>query len=219
MLGYWSVQPSGLPGGSHGGSWHRDAMSTLWGNNWVPTLSTCVVNPLANYLLACVLILVYIFVLLLSKHLSLTYYHWLSRDEWVPTYYLIIFATLITYWTANDLWRVKKQQEQRRWIQYFGSALPMIPLIFISGYLSIIVTDYIQFWPIIGEMIAIVYNWITGYLGTNLVKILQATWGFGFSFLLVFIPVIGPLIGSLLLLAPQNLLLVWLSSMILCFFE
>lgn len=146
-------------------------------------------------------------------------FDWLQFDRSIPIYMTLISSLLIAL--SSSIYLYQRQikinpKKKYNWFSYFLSSLCIGILTFISGVVSIHITEYLPYLPLIGGLLYSIYNKFADWIGINTIKIMQGFYGSGLSALAMLIPTIGPLITVISMLLPQNLLLIWLSYSIIC---
>ena len=82
--------------------------------------------------------------------------------------------------------------------------------------LSLVTYSLLPYLPVVGQLVAKIYNFAATTAGENTLKLLFMWWGWGWQLIFVFIPLIGPLIASALTFVPQNQLILILGYSITC---
>lgn len=167
------------------------------------------------YLIALSPLLFYFLLLLCYRNKS----DWLQTNTLVPIYVVICFALVAMLATSVYLYQKQEKLKPRTrysWFTYFLSSLPLGILLTTAGIVSTKIAGLLPYLPMYGSMLFSLYEWFSNKIGVNTVKILQGLWGSGLSAAAMLIPTFGPLITVILLLVPQNLILIWLLYVIMC---
>lgn len=139
--------------------------------------------------------------------------YYLNNDYWIPYYFVMCHSLVIT---LTNIYLVNQTADKDESIgSIIGSSVGIGILLLISSLASLQFYQLTQYLPI-GRIVLKILEIIERYLGQNVPKLLVGWWGITFSWLLILIPIIGPIIGGLLMMIPQHLILISIGYLTTC---
>jgi hypothetical protein len=141
---------------------------------------------------------------------------YLNGDYWVPIYFLLFQGVALSLGVAAMLIRKRRRKKEKRYLSILTNSFGLGILYLLGGVASLKVYDLVDQFPVIGPLMAKVQELLGRFLGENTTKVVSSWWGIAISMLLILIPAIGPFLGALLLLIPQQFIIIWFGYLLLC---
>ena len=144
---------------------------------------------------------------------------YLTNDAWMPYYFSLWYALAITFFIF--ILTLKRQSDKGKFRlnkvpRVFLNSLGVGLVIMLSSIASLKVYDVIHHLPIGGQIASTILAKIENYFGANAPRVVASWWGIAMGWLLVFVPMAVPYLGSILTLVPQNQVLVYIGYLIVC---
>ena len=151
--------------------------------------------------------------LLYRSNFGITDY--LNNDYWVPIYFIIFYVGFMTAIISIK----NARQDKKRTRKSVYNSLGVGVVLFLNCIFSWNFHEHVHHLPLIGGLLSGLQMWIENYFGRNAPLILTSWWGISLSWISLLIPLIGPYVGAVLALLPQNYLVLLLANLAVCIWD